>query len=217
MRAADPYSELEKERRLRRMKRIPLLLLLLMVVLFTLTLDRPESWASWMHAFAEAGMIGALADWFAVVALFRHPLGLPIPHTAIIPTRKDELGEAMARFIAEHFLEPEVVRSKLQGVNLSGHIVDWLKSDSGKASVLDLATTVIRWALGALSEARIRKFLSRLGRRQLADVSLAPFAGVTIEWLVRDGRHQQILTQMLRYTIVVLNEQRDTIRERVQQ
>lgn len=217
MRAADPHSELEKERRLRRMKRIPLLLLLLMVVLFTLTLDRPESWASWMHAFAEAGMIGALADWFAVVALFRHPLGLPIPHTAIIPTRKDELGEAMARFIAEHFLEPQVVRSKLQGVNLSGHIVDWLKSESGKTSVLDLATTVIRWALGALSEARIRRFLSRLGRRQLADVSLAPFAGVTIEWLVRDGRHQQILTQMLRYTIVVLNEQRDTIRERVQQ
>ena len=217
MLTVDPHSELEKERRLRRMKRIPLLLLLLMVVLFALTLRRPESWAGWMHAFAEAGMIGALADWFAVVALFRHPLGLPIPHTAIIPTRKDELGAAMARFIAEHFLEPEVVRRKLEGVDLSAHIVGWMKSDAGRASLQDLSVSVMRWALGALSEERIRKFLSRLGRRQLANVSLAPFAGHTIDWLVRDGRHQEILTQMLRYTIVVLDEHRDTIRERVQQ
>jgi len=212
----DPYSELEKERRLRRMKRIPLMLLLLMVVLFALTLHRPESWAAWLHAFAEAGMVGALADWFAVVALFRHPLGIPIPHTAIIPTRKDELGEAMARFIAEHFLEPEVVRRKLEGVDLSDHIVRWMKSDTGRESLQDLAVSVLQWALGALSEERIRKFLSRLGRRQLAKISLAPFAGHTIDWLVRDGRHQDILTQMLRYTIVVLNDNRDTIRERVQ-
>ena len=216
MQTGDPYSELEKERRLRRMKRIPLMLLLLMVVLFALTLHRPESWAAWLHAFAEAGMVGALADWFAVVALFRHPLGIPIPHTAIIPTRKDELGEAMARFIAEHFLEPEVVRRKLEGVDLSDHIVRWMKSDTGRESLQDLAVSVLQWALGALSEERIRKFLSRLGRRQLAKISLAPFAGHTIDWLVRDGRHQDILTQMLRYTIVVLNDNRDTIRERVQ-
>ena len=114
------------------MKRIPLALLLLMAALFLLTMHRPESWAGWVHAFAEAGMVGALADWFAVVALFRHPLGLPIPHTAIIPTRKDELGEAMARFIADHFLEPEVVRQKLATVDLSGITVEWLRSGRGQ-------------------------------------------------------------------------------------
>ena len=78
---------------------------------FPVTLDRPEAWAGWLHAFAEAGMVGAFADWFAVVALFRHPMGIPIPHTAIIPRRKDEIGENLARFVADHFLHPDVVRT----------------------------------------------------------------------------------------------------------
>ncbi len=217
MKPFDSTDQLMREQRLRRMKRIPLLLLLLMVILFALTLHRPESWAGWIHAFAEAGMVGALADWFAVVALFRHPLGIPIPHTAIIQTRKDELGDSMARFVADHFLEPEVVRVKLQKVNLAAYTVNWLQSEKGRTSVADLGTAVLRWALDALSEERVRNFLSRLGRRQLKDISLAPFLGHTLEWLVRDGRHQQLLTQMLRYAIVVLHDHRDTIRERVQQ
>ena len=206
-----------REQRLRRMKRIPLLLLLLMAILFAFTLHRPESWAIWVHAFAEAGMVGALADWFAVVALFRHPLGIPIPHTAIIQTRKDDLGQNMARFVSDHFLEPEAVRIKLEKVNLANYTVGWLKTKKGRASVADLGAGVLRWALNALSEERVRKFLSRLGRRQLKDVSLAPFLGHTIEWLVRDGRHQELLTQVLRYAIVVLHDHRETIRERVQQ
>jgi uncharacterized membrane-anchored protein YjiN (DUF445 family) len=210
-------TEQERARRLRRMKRIPLLLLFLMAVLFAVTLHRPEAWAGWMHAFAEAGMVGALADWFAVVALFRHPLGIPIPHTAIIPTRKDELGEAMASFVADHFLEPGVVRVKLESVNLSGFAVGWLQSGRGRTSVQDFGVGMLRWGLEALHEERVRDFLSRLSRRQLKDVSLAPMLGHSLEWLVRDDRHQDVLTHLLRYCIVVLNDNRDSIRERVQQ
>jgi len=199
------------------MKRIPLLLLLLMALLFTWTLNHPSTWAAWLHAFAEAGMVGALADWFAVVALFRHPLGIPIPHTAIIPNRKNDLGESMSRFVAEHFLEPDVVRKKLQSVDLAAFVATWLKSDKGRHSVEDLAANALRWALGALHEARVRRFLSRLSSRQLAGINLAPLLGNTLEWLVRGQRHQQVLTQVLRYTIVVLNDNREVIRERVQQ
>jgi uncharacterized membrane-anchored protein YjiN (DUF445 family) len=199
------------------MKRIPLALLLLMAALFLLTMHRPEAWAGWVHAFAEAGMVGALADWFAVVALFRHPLGLPIPHTAIIPTRKDELGEAMARFIADHFLEPEVVRRKLATVDLSGITVEWLRSGRGRSSVQEFGAGMLRWALEALHEQRVRNFLSRLSRRQLRNVSLAPLLGHTLDWLIRDHRHQHVLTQMLRYAIVVLNDNRENIRERVRE
>jgi len=215
--AQAPLTELERERRLRRMKRIPLGLLLLMVALFLLTLHRPEAWAGWVHAFAEAGMVGALADWFAVVALFRHPLGVPIPHTAIIPNRKDELGEAMARFIADHFLEPEVVRRKLASVDLSGITVEWLRSDRGRRSVQEFGAGVLRWALEALHEQRVRKFLARLSRRQMKNVSLAPLMGHTLDWLIRDERHQSVLTQMLRYAIVVLSDNRENIRERVRE
>ncbi len=205
------------ELQLRRMKRIPLLLLLLMAALFAYTLHHPAAWAAWLHAFSEAGMVGALADWFAVVALFRHPLGLPIPHTAIIPNRKNDLGESLSRFVAENFLEPGTVRKKLQSVDLAAFVVIWLKSDKGRRSVEDLVATVLRWALGALHEARVRQFLSRLSRKQLANLNLAPLLGNTIEWLVRGQRHQQILTQVLRYAIVVLHDNSDAIRTRVQQ
>ena len=208
---------MDKAMQLRRMKRIPVLLLLLMMALFAVTLHHPASWAAWVHAFAEAGMVGALADWFAVVALFRHPLGIPIPHTAIIPTRKNEIGESMSRFVSEHFLEPGVVRKKLQEANLAAFLVTWLKSDKGRNSVEDLTVNVLRWALGALHEKRVRRFLSRLSNRQLANVSLAPLLGVTLDWLIRGQRHQQILTQVLRYAIVLINDNREAIRAKVQQ
>jgi len=207
---------IDKEQQLRRMKRIPLLLLFLMILLFAVTLHVPAPWAGWVHAFAEAGMVGALADWFAVVALFRHPLGLPIPHTAIIPNRKNEIGESMSRFVAEHFLEPGVVRRKLQETHLANFVVGWLKSEKGRRSIEELTAAVLRWALGALHEKRVRRFLSRLSRRQLASVSLAPLLGNTLSWLVRGQRHQQILTQVLRYAIELVHDNRDAIRARVQ-
>jgi len=209
-------GEIDKALQLRRMKRIPLLLLLLMALLFAITLHNPTSWAAWLHAFAEAGMVGALADWFAVVALFRHPLGLPIPHTAIIPNRKNDIGESMSRFVADHFLEPDVVRKKLQNTNLAAFVVSWLKSDKGRRSVEDLTTAVLRWALGALHEKRVRRFLSRLSSKQLANVNLAPLLGNTLDWLIRGKRHQQILTQVLRYTIVLVHDNREAIRAKVQ-
>jgi len=207
----------DKELQLRRMKRIPLFLLLLMAALFAVTLNTPAPWAAWLHAFSEAGMVGALADWFAVVALFRHPLGIPIPHTAIIQNRKNDLGESMSRFVAEHFLEPDVVRKKLQTVNLAEFVAVWLKSDKGRSNIEDLVGTVLRWALGALHEARVRRFLSRLSSKQLSNINLAPLLGTTIEWLVRGQRHQQILTQVLRYAIVVIHDNREAIRGKVQQ
>ena len=209
--------EIDKALQLRRMKRIPLLLLFLMALLFGFTLHSPAPWAAWLHAFAEAGMVGALADWFAVVALFRHPLGLPIPHTAIIPNRKNDIGESMSRFVADHFLEPDVVRKKLQNTDLAAFVVSWLKSEKGRRSVEELSAAVLRWALGALHEERVRRFLSRLSSKQLANVNLAPLLGNTLEWLVRGQRHQQILTQVLRYTIVMVHDNRDAIRSKVQQ
>lgn len=217
MRALNPEREQEQARALARMKRVPLLLLLLMAALFVFTLGHPAPWAPWAHAFAEAGMVGALADWFAVVALFRHPLGLPIPHTAIIPRRKNELGESMSRFVADHFLEPGAVRAKLQTIDLAGYTVSWLKGPGGQAKVVDFAEALIRWALDALDEQRVRKFLGRLSRRQLEKVDLAPLLGHTLDWLVRGGRHQDILTQMLRQAIVLLDEHRDAIRGKVQE
>ena len=198
------------------MKRLPLLLLALMAALFFVTLNRPEAWAGWLHAFSEAGMVGAFADWFAVVALFRHPMGIPIPHTAIIPRRKNEIGENLAHFVAEHFLHPDVVRVKLESANLASKTAQWLKSPAGHERVLDLGVRLVHWLLGALHEERVRRFIGRLGSRQLAQVNLAPLLGRTLDWLVQDGRHQEVLTQSLRFALVMLNDNRELIRGNVQ-
>jgi uncharacterized membrane-anchored protein YjiN (DUF445 family) len=217
--AAKPSAvagEQEKLARLQRMKRLPLLLLALMIILFLFTLHRPENWAGWLNAFAEAGMVGALADWFAVVALFRHPLGIPIPHTAIIPHRKNDIGESMAAFVAEHFLHPEVVRAKLQSVNLAKNTAIWLGTPRGHDRVVELGISFFRWMLGALNEERVRHFISRLGSRHFSGVNVASLMGRTLDWLVQDGRHQQVLTQSLRYALVLLHDNRDVIRGKVQ-
>ncbi len=198
------------------MKRWPLLLLLAMAAVFLATLNRPEAWAGWVHAFAEAGMVGALADWFAVVALFRHPLGLPIPHTAIIPRRKDEIGHSLARFVAEHFLHPDVVRAKLEKSDLSLHIINWLKSADGSHQLVDGILRFLRWGAGAWREDNVRAFLRRFSAQQLQRVELGPLLSRLLEWLVRDGRHQALLTQVLRYAVVVLHDHREAIRGNVQ-
>ncbi|MEJ8568996.1 DUF445 domain-containing protein [Elongatibacter sediminis] len=209
-------SVAEQERRLRAMKRIPLLLLAAMAVLFGVTLGRPEAWAGWLHAFAEAGMVGALADWFAVVALFRHPLGIPIPHTAIIPRRKDEIGESLARFIADHFLDPDVVRTQFGTVSVSHRLAEWLETPAGGRTVTDWIGQLLSWATGAWQEESVRRFLRQLSRDQLERLELAPLLAGVLEGLVRDGRHDRILTQVLRYSVVVLHDHRDTIRGKVQ-
>lgn len=198
------------------MKHLPLILLALMAVLFGLTLDRPEAWAGWVNAFAEAGMVGALADWFAVVALFRHPMGIPIPHTAIIPKRKDSIGDNLAQFVSDHFLDPEVVRRRLASVNLAGNAAKWLKTPHGQDRASELAATAASSMLEALSEEEVRGFISRLGNRQLEQVELAPLAGRTLNWLIADGRHQEMLTQAFRFSMVALADNRELIRGNVQ-
>jgi uncharacterized membrane-anchored protein YjiN (DUF445 family) len=109
-----------------------------------------------------------------------------------------------------------VVRVKLQSVNLAKNVALWLRSPAGHDRVLDLGVSLSRWMLGALHEDRVRRFISRLGGRQLAQLNLAPLMGRTLDWLVQDGRHQQVLTQSLRFAIVFLHDKRATIRGNVQ-
>ena len=202
--------------RLRRMKRRPLFLLALMFALFLLTRWNPAAWAGWVHAFAEAGMVGALADWFAVVALFRYPLGLPIPHTAIIPRRKDEIGDSLARFVAEHFLHPDTVRTKLESVNLAEQAANWLQTKAGHDQVMQTGVRLVVWMIKAWREDSVRHFLRRLTRHQIERLDLGLLMSQILALLMQDGRHQQILTQALRYAVVLVHDHRETIRGNVQ-
>ncbi len=120
--AIAPKGPEERRAELRRMRTIATSLLVGMTLIFIATRFAPPGWvwAPYLGAFAEAGMIGACADWFAVVALFRHPLGLPIPHTAIVPENKRRIGAALGRFVTNNFLSPRVAAERLRAIDLVG-------------------------------------------------------------------------------------------------
>lgn len=210
-----PALDVQAER-LRRMKRVPLLLLLLMALLYVATRAPGTGPVTWLNAFAEAAMVGALADWFAVVALFRHPLGIPIPHTAIIPRRKNEIGDNLARFVADHFLQPAVVRARLELADPAGRVASWLAQRDGQQRVVRGIVRFLAWGAGALREDSVRRILRHLSRRQIERIDLAPLLGQALDWLVQDGRHQQLLTQALRYLVIVVHDHRELIRGNVQ-
>lgn len=116
--SSDPAADEERRRGLRRMRVVATSLLVVAAIVFLLTRERDGAWG-YVNAASEAAMVGAIADWFAVTALFRHPLGLPIPHTAIIPRRKASLGASLQEFVTENFLRPEVVKERLESAELT--------------------------------------------------------------------------------------------------
>ncbi|MBS3912109.1 MAG: DUF445 domain-containing protein [Hydrogenophaga sp.] len=184
---------------LARMKMLAVGLLVLAGVVYaaaTLLEPRHSAWG-YVAAAAEAAMIGALADWFAVVALFRHPLGLPIPHTAIIVANKDRLGAQLARFLDEHFLAAEHVQPTLARWDMAAALGQWLARP-------DAARRVGRWLqqatpalLGALDQTPARQWVAQLAQRLLREVDLATLGGQALAALTAHGHHQQWLNGLL--------------------
>jgi uncharacterized membrane-anchored protein YjiN (DUF445 family) len=153
---------------------------------------------SWVRAFAEAAMVGALADWFAVVALFRHPLGLPIPHTAVIPRRKNEIARSLAAFVQDNFLTAEKITEKIRSAGLSRRLAEWLSSETHADLLARKLTAGLPRLLDALDEDGMRGFLRDQAVAQIRRVPLAPLAGRLLGILSENGRDQEILDHALR-------------------
>src|SRR4051812_41835381 len=147
------------------------------------------AWAGYVRAAAEAGMVGALADWFAVTALFRHPLGLPIPHTAIIPTKKDQLGVSLGEFVGENFLSPDVVRTRLHALGIGGRLGSWLAAPAHAARVPAELATALRGALTVLRDSDVQAVVGEAITRRAETAEIAPGIGKTLERVVADGGH----------------------------
>lgn len=193
-------SEAPAERvlRLKRMKRIATGLLVAMVVLFVVSsLLRPQFPAlGLVEAFAEAAMIGALADWFAVTALFRHPLGLPIPHTAIVPRRKNEIGRALARFIRDHFLTREAIVGRLERADLVARVGAWLEKERNARLLSRDAAVALDWLMRAVDSDDLRHAL-RTGIREALDHVPVNLALATLLDVALAGNHGQRLIDQL--------------------
>jgi len=142
-------------------------------------------------------MVGAIADWFAVVALFRHPLGLPIPHTAIIPANKDRIGAKLAGFICNNFLSTPQVLAKLDRLDPAARLADWLSRPEKADRLSEHVAAAVRYGLAAFDDARVRAFLSRMASAGLGQLDLSRLAGQVLDALTAGGRHQALLDNVL--------------------
>ncbi|TAM73036.1 DUF445 domain-containing protein [Mycobacterium sp.] len=154
------------------------------------------AWVGYVGAAAEAGMVGALADWFAVTALFRHPLGIPIPHTAIIKRKKDQLGEGLGAFVRENFLSPEVVETKLRDAEVSGRLGKWLSEATHAERVASETATVLRVLVELLRDEDVQQVIDRMIVRRIAEPQWGPPVGRVLATLLAENR-QEALIQLL--------------------
>src|SRR5947209_496080 len=190
------------------MQGIALALLLAAAVVYvaaTALLDRHVAFG-YVAAFAEAAMVGAIADWFAVVALFRHPLGLPIPHTAIIPSSQERIGENLAEFICMHFLSDAQVLDKLERLDASRRLAIWLAAPRHAERVGSYAAEALVYGLSVLDDERVRAFFRRAVLQRLEAIDVAPLAGRVLAVLTEDGRHQRLLDGVLQQLAHMLDD-----------
>jgi uncharacterized membrane-anchored protein YjiN (DUF445 family) len=169
----------------------------------------------YVAAFAEAAMIGGLADWFAVTALFRHPLGLPIPHTAIVPTRKNAIGRALARFIRDHFLVREPVRSRLERADLAAKVGAWLEQEANARRLSRDADTALDWLMRSVDSAELRQGLTSGFREALSQVPISAALATLIDVLIAGNHTQLLIDQLVAFGRERLARNRFAIRMRI--
>jgi uncharacterized membrane-anchored protein YjiN (DUF445 family) len=196
--AAPIPREAEKRAALRRMKLVALSFLVGAAVVFVVMSAWPgdPAWTGYVKAAAEAGMVGALADWFAVTALFRHPLGLPIPHTAIIPTRKDAIGDSLGEFVGANFLSEQVVRERLRRVGVSARLGGWLAEPDNAERVTAELATVVRGVVAVLRDEDVQAVMEQAVVKRVVAVPWGPPLGKLMAGVVEDGTHHKLVDLM---------------------
>lgn len=204
---------------LRRMKRTATGLFLAATAVFLVTraLEDATPWLGYVRATAEAAMVGAVADWFAVTALFRHPLGLPIPHTAIIASRKDDIGRGLGTFVQQNFLTRAVVEERLGSASVAARLGAWLAEPAHAAQIADQAAGVLRSTLATLRDEEVQEALETAVARRVRAVEAGPVLARGIDLAVADGRHQEVLSVVLRKVAEAVAENEDLLRRRLEQ
>jgi uncharacterized membrane-anchored protein YjiN (DUF445 family) len=208
-----------RARALRRVKLAAVLVLLATTALFVVARHfEAEHWIwGYVAAFASAATIGGLADWYAVVALFRRPLGLPIPHTAIIPRNHVRIAENLGSFIETNFLAREAVDAKLREVDFAAEIATWLSERERSAALAAFALRLLPQALTAIDQSGLRRFFGERVRTELERIEVAPLAAGLLGAVIEKGRHQRLLNELLGALEKLLTNQEalDALREKI--
>jgi uncharacterized membrane-anchored protein YjiN (DUF445 family) len=211
-----PDDELKRVR-LVKMKRMATLMLVGVAALFAVTrwLESRYPWLGFVRAFAEAAMVGGIADWFAVTALFRHPLGIPIPHTAIVASRKDRIGTALGNFVQRNFLTRDVVAGKIAAMKLGDRAAQWLARPENSRRLARHAAHGLSGAAGVMRDEDVQEMVDRGIVSRLRKMQAAPLMARLFELMTTGGRHQALLDDALRLAARFLYENEAMIREQV--
>jgi|KBSSwiStaDraftv2_1062776.scaffolds.fasta_scaffold02066_9 uncharacterized membrane-anchored protein YjiN (DUF445 family) len=202
---------------LRRMKLIAGAMLLFALVLYIVCRAVGDGHGVWgyVEAAAEASMVGGLADWFAVTALFRYPLRIPIPHTAIIPKKKDQIGAGLAGFVSEYFLTADIVHERVAAARVPQRLGAWLAEPAHAALVSDELSRAVGGMADVLHEDELRNAVATFADKRLRELDAPPLLARVIEGLCDSGQHQVLLTAALRGTMRFLDANRALFRQRL--
>lgn len=200
---------MEKETELRHMKNVALFLFLGAVVVFSITVFLPRNFGvDCAKAISEAAMVGALADWFAVVALFRSfPTKFPLPHTGIIPKNRDNIADNLASFVEENFLNPDSLVALIQKHDPTKQVADWLNSPANARRLGLYAGELVDLALDLVDDERYQRFLRNAIKSLIGKVDLSQKVGEVFDTLTKDGRHQELLDEAIKHLIELLKNE----------
>nr|WP_315030290.1 DUF445 domain-containing protein [uncultured Chryseobacterium sp.] len=208
-----------KRKQLRKYKAFATGLFVLMAVIFIVTTIVQKSnnshWIGYVRAFAEAAMVGALADWFAVTALFRHPLGLPIPHTNLIENSKQKLGDNLGSFVVSNFLSPQNIRPYIQKIKVSNFVGEWLGKEKNQDILIKNLSDIVLDILNKLDDSVVSQFISKKVAEMTDDIKLNKVVGNGINYILEKNDHQRIVTNLSKQIKEYILENDEMIQDRV--
>ena len=206
-------ADAAKAAALRKMKLLAVSLLIGMAAIFVVAfaLQKQYPWLEYVRAAAEGGMVGALADWFAVTALFKYPMGLKIPHTAIIPRRKDQIGASLGEFVETNFLSEQVVKEKLASVDIARKVGGWLSGPGGADRVAKEGAAVIRGAFKVLNDDDVQAVIEGMVRRHVLAPPWGPPMGRLAQRVFDDGHHHALVDLLVDRTVDWVRDNHETV------
>jgi uncharacterized membrane-anchored protein YjiN (DUF445 family) len=208
-----------KRKQLRKYKAFATGLFVLMAVIFIITTilqkNNDSHWMGYVRAFSEAAMIGALADWFAVTALFRHPLGLPIPHTNLIENSKQRLGDNLGSFVVSNFLSPQNIRPYIQKLKISGFVGEWLGKEKNQEALIKNLSDIVLDILNKLDDSEVSNFISKKVSEMTDNIKLNKIVGNGIGYILEKNDHQRIITNLSSQIKNYITENEEMIKDRV--
>ena len=212
-------NDTEKKIQLRRYKMFATGLFVLMAIIFVLMTilekNNPAHWIGYIRAFSEAAMVGALADWFAVTALFNYPLGIKIPHTNLIENSKEKIGDNLGNFVVDNFLSPQNIRPYIQKIKISNFVGDWLSKERNQENLMKEVSNIVLDILNKLDDQEVINFIGRKAKEMSDDLKINQIIGNGLEYILDKKDHQRFITNLSKQIKEYVLNNQEMVKERV--